>query len=87
MDRKLSVAGGFPVSKSQIPSTKLQINLKFQYPMTKKFEILNFGHCDFFDIWNLKFVIYQLFIDISRLKILHVHRPSFEYRLMIITFA
>jgi len=24
MDRKLSVAGGFPVSKSQIPSTKSQ---------------------------------------------------------------
>mgnify|MGYP001816081766 CR=1 FL=1 len=44
--------------KSQIPSTKLQINYKVQYPMTKtclelsyfkimyRFGILNFGHCD-----------------------------------------
>jgi len=44
--------------KSQTPSTKLQTNLKFQYPMTRtclelssvkmmeKFGISNFGHCD-----------------------------------------
>jgi len=38
------------VPKSQIPSTKLQINLKFQNPMTKTFQdetlfgFSNFGH-------------------------------------------
>jgi len=48
--------------KSQTPSTKSQINYKFQYPMTKtclelsyfkmmeRFEISNFGHCDLFVI-------------------------------------
>ena len=48
--------------KSQNTSTKLQVNSNFQYPMTKtylqryffetaqKFEILNFGDCDLFDI-------------------------------------
>ncbi len=41
--------------KSQIPSTKLQINFKFQYSMTKPsrprlFGFLNFGHCYLFDI-------------------------------------
>jgi hypothetical protein len=49
--------------KSQIPSTKLQTNLKFQYSMTKTIqdEILfgfsNFGHWKLFDICNLIFVI------------------------------
>ena len=55
--------------KSQIPSTKLQINLKLQYSMTKTgleclileiihmFWILNFGHCDLFGIWYLWFGI------------------------------
>jgi len=49
--------------KSQIPSTKLQINLKFQYSMTKTFqgetlfEFSNFGHWKLFDICDLIFVI------------------------------
>jgi len=36
--------------KTQIPSTKLQTNYKFQYPMTKTYKdetlfgFLNFGH-------------------------------------------
>jgi hypothetical protein len=44
--------------KIQIPSTKLQINLKLQYSMTKTFQgktlfgYSNFGHWDLFDIWN-----------------------------------
>jgi len=42
--------------KSQIPSTKLQINHKIQYSMTKIFQdetlfgFSNFGHCYLFDI-------------------------------------
>jgi hypothetical protein len=47
--------------KSQTPSTKLQTNLKFQYSMTKtknRFGISNFGHCDLFDICDLRFGIY-----------------------------
>jgi hypothetical protein len=49
--------------KIQIPSTKLQINLKFQYSMTKTFQgktlfgYLNFGHWDLFDFWSLIFGI------------------------------
>ena len=54
--------------KSQISSIKLQINPKFQYSMTKTclefqiqviygFGILNFGHCNLFDIYDLLFVI------------------------------
>jgi len=49
--------------KIQIPSTKLQINLKFQYSMTKTFQdktlfgLSNFGHWDLFDIWDLIFGI------------------------------
>ena len=46
--------------KSQIPSTKLQTNFKFQYSMTKtknRFGISNFGHCDLFDICYLLFGI------------------------------
>jgi hypothetical protein len=52
--------------KSQILSTKLQINFKFQgnskpqAPNLKeipKFVILNFGHCDLFVFCNLIFVI------------------------------
>jgi len=42
-------------------STKLQINLKLQYSMTKislqRFGILNFGHCDLFDICVLLFTV------------------------------
>jgi len=46
---------GFLCLKIQIPSTKLQTNLKFQYPITKTFQdktlfgFSNFGH------WNLSF--------------------------------
>jgi hypothetical protein len=66
------------IAKYQISSTKLQINLKFQYSMTKtrnRFRILklgtrpqggeskrsadNFGHCDLFDICDLRFGIYD----------------------------
>jgi hypothetical protein len=49
--------------KTQISSTKLQTNLKFEYPMTKTFKdgtlfrFLNFGHWDLFDIWDLIFEI------------------------------
>jgi hypothetical protein len=51
-----------PTGKSQITSTKLQTNYKFQYSMTKTiltdsffnilnmFEILSFGQCDLFGI-------------------------------------
>jgi len=60
--------------KSQIPSTppkerragKFQINLKFQYSMTKIFQdetvfaISNFGHWKLFDISDLIFVIFEL---------------------------
>jgi hypothetical protein len=52
--------------KSQIPSTKLQINFKFQYSMTKTFQdetlfgISNFGHWKLFDICDLIFVIFEL---------------------------
>jgi hypothetical protein len=61
------------IIKSQITSTKLQINSKIQYSMTKtlgigiydnlkhetsdRFRILNFGHCDLFGICDLKFCI------------------------------
>ena len=48
------------IAKYQIPSTKLQTNLKFQYSMTKtknRFGISNFGHCDLFDICDLLFGI------------------------------
>jgi hypothetical protein len=52
--------------KSQIPSTKLQINIKFQYSMTKTFQddslfgFSNFGHWKLFDICDLLFVIFEL---------------------------
>jgi hypothetical protein len=55
--------------KSQIPSTKLQINIKFQYSMTKTirdealFGISNFGHWTLFDICDLIFVIFELPIN------------------------
>jgi len=53
----------FCVLKIQIPSTKLQTNLKFKFSMTKTFHdetlfnFSNFGHWNLFDIWNLTFVI------------------------------
>jgi len=43
--------------KHQIASTKLQINLKQQYPRIKPFVISNFGNCDLFVIWDLIFGI------------------------------
>ena len=52
--------------KLQISSTKLQINFKFKYSMTKTLrtspacsgiEFSNFGHWDLFDIWDLIFGI------------------------------
>jgi len=48
--------------KSQIPSTKLQINHKFQISNRSKaivflFVILNFGHCYLFVFWDLLFEI------------------------------
>jgi len=54
---------GFLCLKIQITSTKLQINLKFQYSMTKTFNdktlfgFSNFGHWNLFDIWDLIFGI------------------------------
>jgi len=51
-----SVLEWWSTAKYQIPSTKLQTNLKFQYSMTKtknRFGISNFGHCDLFDICDL----------------------------------
>jgi len=54
---------GFLCLKLQIPSTKLQTNLKFQYSMTKTFQdkrlfgFSNFGHWNLLDIWDLIFGI------------------------------
>jgi len=54
---------GFLCLKIQIPGTKLQKNLKFQYSMTKTFQgetffgFSHFGHLNLFDIWNLIFGI------------------------------
>jgi hypothetical protein len=50
------------VSESQIPSTKFQINHKFQIPNRFEtigvlFGILNFGHCYLFVFWDLLFEI------------------------------
>ncbi len=51
--RVLRLCLGVLCLKSQIPSTKLQINHKFQYSMTKTFHnetlfgFSNFGHCYF----------------------------------------
>jgi hypothetical protein len=46
--------------KSQIPSTKLQTNLKFQYQMTKtglEFVILVIVICLLFEICDLEFLM------------------------------
>jgi hypothetical protein len=48
--------------KSQIPSTKLQTNLKFQYSMTKTilgFRILVIVICLLFEICDLEFLLLQ----------------------------
>ena len=49
--------------KSQIPSTKLQIILKFQFLMTKTFGIWNFGSCYLFGICYLGFVISRFSLE------------------------
>ena len=62
------------ILKSQNPSTKLQTNLKFQYPMTKtqnRFGISNFGRCDLFAICDLEFLMLQ-YSKTAR----HLHRQS-----------
>ena len=41
------------IPKLQIPSTKLQVNLKFQYSMTK--HIYNFLFKDDVNVWNFEF--------------------------------
>jgi hypothetical protein len=46
----------YPILKSQITSTKLQINLNLNYPMTKTFGILNFGSA------TAEFVCYLIFV-------------------------
>ena len=54
------MAWGIEPRKSQIPSTKLQTNLKFQYSMTKtglEFRILVIVICLIFDICDLEFLI------------------------------
>jgi hypothetical protein len=66
----LGVMEWWSIAKYQISSTKLQTNLKFQYSMTKtrnRFRISNFGHCDLFDICDLRFGIYDPPAD-SRLR-------------------
>jgi hypothetical protein len=61
--RVLRLCLGVLCLKSQIPSTKSQINLKFQYSMTKTFQgetlfgFSNFGHWNLFVICNLIFGI------------------------------
>jgi len=58
----------YQLEKSQITSTKKQINLKFQFPMTKFlclcvglrrviFRIWVIGICLVFVIWNLKYSV------------------------------
>ncbi len=45
-----------PAQRGGTPKEKLQINLKFQYSMTKtqnRFGISDFGHCDLFVICDL----------------------------------
>ena len=46
--------------KSQAPSTKLQINLKFQYQMTKTGLVRRrrIGYCNLFDMCDLEFGIF-----------------------------
>jgi len=61
--RDIWLCPGVLFLKIQIPSTKIQINLKLQYSMTKTFQdktlfgFPNFGYWNFFDIWNLIFGI------------------------------
>jgi len=46
----------------KIPKYKHQITNKYQISISndqnQTFGILNFGHCDLFDIWDLLFVIF-----------------------------
>ena len=55
-----SYFGVLEFMKSQIPSTKLQTNLKFQYQMTKtglEFVILVIVICLLFEICDLEFLM------------------------------
>mgnify|MGYP001606566808 CR=1 FL=1 len=64
------------MAKYQIPSTKLQTNLKFQYSMTKtglEFEISVIVFCLLFVIWNLEF-LFLLFSKTAR----NLYRPTKE---------
>jgi hypothetical protein len=69
--------------KFQIPSTKFQINLKFQYSMTETelramdaqshwFAIWNFGHCYLFVICYLEFGAFGYWVP-------HDLRNKFNY--------
>ena len=56
----VGIMEGWSVAKYQIPSTKLQTNLKFQYQMTKTVLVRRrrIGHCDLCDICDLLFGIF-----------------------------
>jgi hypothetical protein len=45
------------VRQAHPPELSRRVNSNSQYTMTQTFEILNFGHCDLFDIWCLLFGI------------------------------
>jgi hypothetical protein len=45
------------VRQAHHPEPSRRVNSKFQYSMSKTFEILNLGHCNLFDIWDLLFGI------------------------------
>jgi hypothetical protein len=47
----------------KIPNHKHQITNKSQIPIFNhqdRFGILNFGHCNLFDIWDLRFEIFNI---------------------------
>jgi hypothetical protein len=63
---------GWSTAKYQIPSTKSQINYKFQYSMTKtgfEFRILVIVICLIFDICDLEFLFLQYFSTAKHLAI------------------
>jgi hypothetical protein len=52
----------FQIRKYKIPSSKHQITNKSQFFNDQnKFDILNFGHCDLFDIWDLRIMVLEIF--------------------------